>query len=161
MPFIRKSNNLENLRVALGDIHGKVGKVGWFPSAVYESGQPVAQVAAIHEFGAPAANIPPRPFMRPTIAREKTAWHNIVANAAKNVVRGEGKAGDIFETIGLKAAGDIAKSIAMVFTPALKDATIKARLRARADKRTVGNLTKPLVDTGLMIGSITNTVEDE
>ena len=41
-------------------------KVGFFSSARYEDGQPVAEVAAIQEFG--GGNVPERPFFRQAIA---------------------------------------------------------------------------------------------
>ena len=43
-------------------------RVGFFSTAKYEDGQPVAEIAAIQEFGAPGAGIPERPFFRQSIA---------------------------------------------------------------------------------------------
>ena len=43
-------------------------KVGFFSTAKYQDGTPVANVAAIQEFGAPEAGIPERPFFRQSIA---------------------------------------------------------------------------------------------
>lgn len=151
----------KQLKIALKNLEGKVGKVGWFEKSKYENGTPVAFVATIQEYGYAAGNIPPRPFMRPTIEKQENQWRKVAMNGAKSVLAGKATAGDVMEAIGLKAAGDIRKTISLIQTPPLSPRTIAARLRRRADKKTVGLLTKPLIDTGIMIGTLTNTVEDE
>ena len=62
------------LATAIRDIQSKKLRVGWFDTARYQDGTPVAYVAAIQEFGHGA--IPPRPFMRPTIAQQRQAWRD-------------------------------------------------------------------------------------
>ena len=58
------------------EFENMVAQVG-IPSGIqYEDGTDVAFVAAIHEFGAPAANIPARPFIMPTVAEQKDQWTN-------------------------------------------------------------------------------------
>lgn len=152
----------DRFKVAMAELaKDKVAKVGWFESAVYENGTPVALVAAVHEFGAPSKNIPPRPFFRPTIAREEGAWRDLARRGAKAILNGTTTAQNALEALGGKAAGDVAKTIASITSPPLKPATINAKRRRRADKKTVGGLSKPLVDTGLMISSLTHTVEDK
>ena len=149
------------LQVMLNGLQdNKQGKVGWFESARYENGTAVATIAAIHEYGAPGRNIPPRPFFRPTIADKQAEWRSVVVQGAERIVRGQATQADVLEVLGLKAAGDVAAKIASIQSPALKKSTVDARRRRRADRKTVGNLTKPLVDTGLMISTISNTVED-
>ena len=151
------------LEVALKNLDGKVGKVGWFEKSKYddEDSTPVAFVAAQNEYGNPNKNIPARPFMRPTIAEQQTTWSRITAQGAKQVLEGNQTIGDVLETLGLKAAGDIRKTISRITTPPLSPITIAARLARRSNKSTVGNLTKPLIDTGIMYQTLTNTVEDE
>ena len=51
---------------ALQELAGKIKsgqsvQVGFLAGATYPDGKPVAMIAAIQEFGAPAAGIPPRP----------------------------------------------------------------------------------------------------
>jgi hypothetical protein len=150
----------EQLKLALAGLNNKVGKVGWFPSARYEDGTPVAYIAAIHEFGYAAGGIKPRPFMRRTRNERLSAWKELCASGARGIVNGSQTTETVLEGLGMQAAGDIQKTISQIFDPQLKPATIKARMRRRSDKRTTGNLFKPLVDTGLMIGTITYTVED-
>lgn len=156
----RPGPGAERLRIALEALDGKVGKVGWFESAVYPDGTQAAYVAAIHEYGYPEGGIPPRLGMRETADAKRGEWAGVAAQGAKAILEGKATAGAVMEAVGLKAAGDMRKRIATVQTPPLKPDTIRARQRQRADKKTVGNLTKPLVDTGFLLGSLTNTVED-
>jgi hypothetical protein len=158
-----KSDAGKNLTVALDNLQGKVGKVGWFEGSKYpdKKSTPVAYVAAIHEYGYPAKNIPARPFMRPTIIAKQNEWRQVAARGAKSILKGHGNVADVMEAVGAKAAGDIRKTITQIYSPPLKPATIAARLRNRANKKTVGRLNKPLIDTKEMYNTLTNTVEDE
>lgn len=150
------------LEVLMRNIQGRVAKVGWLSQVYYvESHMPVAAIAAIQEFGAPSKNIPPRPFFRTIIAENEKNWSNITNNAGNAIARGNMRIGDVLELVGAKAAGDVRKTIANIHTPELKPATIRARMRRRADKTTVGNLTKPLIDTGFMFATLSHKVEDD
>lgn len=135
------------------------GKVGFFESAKYENGTPVAQVAVTQEFGDPEKNIPPRPFFRNAIAENQTAWKALVSKLIRAVVKGKITYHEAIEMIGLTAAGHVRKSISVLTAPALAESTIRARLRKRADGKTIGLLTKPLVDSKIMINSVTNLTE--
>ncbi|EBI3714160.1 hypothetical protein DPU05_14780 [Salmonella enterica subsp. enterica serovar Teddington] len=145
----------ERLRVATAELQRKQAKVGWFESAKYEDGTPVAYVAAINELGPNA-----RPFMRPTIQERTQVWKAVGKQGAKRVINGEAGAGQMFEMLGLQASGDIAKTISSITTPPLSPRTIAARQAKMANGKTIGNLDKPLVETGLMINSLTYIVED-
>jgi hypothetical protein len=67
----------------------------------------------------------------------------------------------VLDVLGQQAAGDIRKSISRIASPPLKQATIDARLRKRADKTTLGKLDKPLVDTGTLLNAVTSEVGDK
>ena len=157
-----KTDAGKNLEIALKGLEGKVAKVGWFEKSKYPDppNLPVAYVATIHEFGWPAKNIPPRPFMRPTIAKQANEWRDIAAKGALAILNGKTTSDKVMEAIGLKAAGDIRKMISSIWSPPLSPHTIAARLRKRSDKKTLGLLDKPLIDTGLMFATLTNTVEN-
>jgi hypothetical protein len=174
MATVRRTNPaaFDTLRAHLKELDGITAKAGWFESSKYESGQSVAEIAAIQEFGAHITRfgskagdytvvIPPRPFMRPTVARESQNWMNLLASGARAVLKGNTTAIDVMNSVASRAAGDIAKSIAQVFSPPLKPSTIAARRRRLSDKTTIGNLDKPLVDSGIMITSVTHTVDKE
>ena len=78
----------KQLEIALKNLQGKVGKVGWFEKSKYENGISVAYVATIQEYGYPAKNIPPRPFMRPTIVKQQVEWRKVAESGAKAVIEG-------------------------------------------------------------------------
>lgn len=151
----------ERLRLLVEGIGNKVGKVGFFPSSKYEDGTPVAYVATIQEYGYPEGGIPPRSFLRTTVEQKQNEWAGIARNGAKAMLAGSMTGEDVLNLIGLKAAGDIRNTISKITSPPLAESTIAARLSARADKSTVGNLTKPLVDTGTLLNAVTHEVTDK
>lgn len=148
----------ERLEKALKDIDGLEVRIGWFSSAKYPDGTPCAYVAAIQEFGVSSKNIPARPMLRPTREKYLPQWRELAAKGARAMLAGNETAWSVMEKIGLRAAGDIKKTITEVFTPPLSPKTIAARLRKRSDKHTLGLLAKPLVDTGLMLSSVSSEV---
>jgi hypothetical protein len=143
------------------DAHGKAAKVGWSANIRYPTGVPVAYVATIHEFGAPEQGIQPRSFMRYTIHAKQTEWKKVVTQVSKQVVNDKRSPESALTVIGLVAEGDVRERISTIQTPELKEATIQARVRKMADGKTVGNLTKPLVETGYMLASLTSVVEED
>jgi len=148
----RKVNDatLDKIKSILESSH-KV-KVGIL-SGAYEDGTPVAYVAAIQEFGSPEQNIPPRSFMRSTVTEKSTEWSNKYAKILMS-----GNPDNAAEVLGQVAAGDVREKIATIQDPPLQESTIKARVRSMADNATVGALNKPLVQTGLLLGSISHEV---
>ncbi len=142
---LRNLEKLKNMKLS----------VGWFEDTRYNDNTQVAQVAQWQEYGT-SRGIPQRPFMRPAQMNNEENWKKIFAYGLK-----KGWSSDqIMKTLGLQVQGDIQKAISNVFEPPLKPATIKARMRRRADKKTVGNLTKPLIDTGVMFGSVSYRIEE-
>jgi hypothetical protein len=150
-----------DLNVILNGLKDSRAKVGFFESAKYEDGTPVAYVATIQEFGAPSQSIPARPFMRHAIKENENAWSKIAESGAMAILKGNATTHDVMEGIGGKAAADIQVAITQVTAPALSSRTIAARLSKRANGKTVGNLTKPLVDSGLMLSSVQHLVENK
>jgi len=154
--------NFDKVRAKLQEIsEGFVkedAKVGWFPTAVYPNGTPVAYVALIQEMGAPAAHIPPRPFIKPTVNAQRTVWAALLRDGAKAVIKGKFTAHQVLDGVGIQAAGDIRKTITQIVSPPLAPTTIAARARRLASKEVTPTLAKPLIDTGLMMESTTNAV---
>lgn len=149
----------ERLSRVVDEFDGKVAKIGWFPGADYPDGTPVAYVATIHEYGSPANNIPPRPFMSTTQTERGSEWAKQVGAGAARVSQGRMSADDVLEAVGAMARGDIQKTISQITSPALKPATIAARGRKYASGEVTASMEKPLVDTGLMISSIQSMVD--
>lgn len=156
---IRKREMTLRLLEGARELSDVQGKVGFFESAKYPDGTPVAQVAVVHEFGYTEGGIPPRPFMRTTANEQSANWSEAFGKGAKAIAKGRFSATQVMDAVGQLAAGDIRKKISEIQSPPLKEATIKARKRRYKDRKTTGNLTKPLVDTAVMVNSVTNIVE--
>lgn len=151
-----KMGGTEALQRAIVAMKSKKLRVGWFETARYQDGTPVAYVAAIQEFGHGA--IPPRPFMRPTIAQQRHAWRDTLSKGAKQVLAERLTFEQMLTAFGMSAAGNVAEGIKAVTAPPLSPATIAAR---QAKKKTPGVSDKPLIDTALMFQSVTAQVSDE
>lgn len=168
---------MDEIAKRLEAFEGRQAKVGWFESAVYPDGEPVASIAMIHEMGAPGANIPARPFFRPTIDANKEQWKKQLEEGAKAVMRGAVTAEQVLEIVGQLAAGQTrAKLASGAFTPLSpitlmlrkwKDASPGLKVNASlvgaaADAVKRGeegsSRTQPLHDTGYMIATLTSVV---
>lgn len=152
----------KRFKIALEDLEDKQGKVGWFEKSRYDDKKntPVAFVAAQNEYGNPEINIPARPFMRPTILQRRKEWKNIADRGAKQIIKGQETIYGVLDLIGQQAIGDIKRTISRLWHPPLSPVTIALRLERKSDRKTIGNLDKPLIDTGVMYETIINIVED-
>lgn len=152
----------KRFKIALEDLEDKQGKVGWFEKSRYDDKKntPVAFVAAQNEYGNPEKNIPARPFMRPTIFNQQKEWKRLADQSARKILKGEYTVSQALDRIGQQAVGDIKKTISQLWYPPLSPVTIALRLERKSDRKTIGNLDKPLIDTGVMYETIINIVED-
>ena len=157
---------------ALRSLAEKVGKpatlrAGFLENARYPDGQSVAEVAAIQNFGAPSAGIPPRPFFTNAVARGSAEWAGKLAALLKLTDYDAEKA---LQMMGPVLAFDIQKSITETNAPPLSEITLQLRkmrqenpdlevtgatvgdaaARAKAGVSTAGISVKPLVDSGTM-----------
>jgi hypothetical protein len=160
---IKETNNID-LGAVIKGLSDASAKVGWFESAQYKDGTPVAMVAYVQEHGSPKSGIPPRPFMRTTETEKKEEWANTAKRVSRAVLDGHVSPSDVVESVALAAEGHIAKTIRSITTPALKQSTINARKNRLADKgasikkTSVMGIEKPLVDSGLMLRTLTSEV---
>lgn len=106
------------------------------------------EVAALHEFGAPAANIPARSFIRATIDEHQADIAKLQRVLLTKVVAGELTEEQALQALGAKVAGWCKARIAAGIDPPLAPATVKRKKSS-----------KPLVDTGQLRSSITHVVE--
>lgn len=157
MKITKNLNASVKLEQAIEGLESKQLRVGFFDTARYDDGTPVAYVATIQEFGYPEGNIPARPFMRPTVTDKQSQWKSRLAAGAKHVTAGKMTVPQMLGQFGMQVAGEVSQSIAAVTTPALKASTLAAR---KSKRKSSGVSTKPLVDTGLMIQSVSSKVED-
>lgn len=134
------------LAVALKALDGLQAKTGWFESSKDARGIPTATKAAANEFG--TDKIPPRPFIRPTVAAKGKEWTGMLRDGSRAVIRGERQAVQVMELVALAAAADVAKAIQTLTSPPLSTITIKRK-----------GFTKPLVETRQMFRDVTGIVE--
>lgn len=183
MAQVTRSNPkaFEALEAKLKELAGAQSKVGWFDSAKYEDGTPVAYVASIQEYG--HGPIPPRAFFRPTAIKERKAWADNAAQGSKAVLKGTLSARDVMDGLGERAQEDVKETINQITSPPLSPITLELRAmkRKNPDLKIGGKLVgevaakvkqpgyqlasgtpdKPLVDSKLMITTLTHVTESE
>lgn len=146
MVMLSGGNKLEEF---LKDIGKKVAQsatveIGFMEDATYEDGTPVALVAMIQDYGAPAANIPPRPFFRNVIAKESGHWGEDLAILLKSTNYNAEQALDL---MGEEIAGELQDSINEFDSVPLAPATIASK-----------GFDKQLIDSGHMFRSVDHRV---
>ena len=149
------------LNQIIKQLDSKNVKVGWFPSAKYPDGKPVAQVAYTNEFGDVNKHIPPRPFMRPTIREKRSTWNHVLEKNLKRVLLGEIDLEIALKLLGEEASGDVKDTIASIWSPPLAERTKQERLKKLKNKKETKSLYKPLIDTGIMFNTCLSEVTDE
>ncbi len=140
------------LKAALEELAERVGEaqtlqVGFMEGSSYPDGTSVAMVAAIQNFGAPAANIPPRPFFSDMVKEKSPTWGSTLGEI---LVNENYEAMQAMDGIGEVISAQLGDSIRDLETPALAPATIAAK-----------GFAKPLIDTGHMLNSIQYSVDGE
>jgi hypothetical protein len=140
---------------------GTVAKVGIPAGKKYPDGTSIGYIAAIQEYGAPEANIPPRPFMRMTSASKSREWAKQLAEGARAVVQWRISLNGMLDAVGALAAADIVQTISNRVPPPLKPRTVAARIaRARKTNPNFGKkglpltISTPLVDTGALVAHV-------
>lgn len=104
----------------------------------------LVEVAFLHEFGAPAAKIPQRSFIRATVDKHAAEIRDLQVKLATTVLAGKMTVETAAGLLGAKVAAWCQNAISDGIPPALAPATI-ARKKS----------SKPLVDTGQLKSSIT------
>jgi hypothetical protein len=133
--------------------------IGFMGAATEADGTPIPLVAAMNEFGAPSRGQPPRPFMRQAIEKNSPKWP---INLGTALVRYDYNASAALALVGLEIKEEIEDSIRELVSPPLAESTIARKSAGktkpiRSKGRTYGP-TKPLVDTGTMLRSVTTKV---
>lgn len=140
----------DKVRQILKDIRHKIEepltlRVGFLEKATYPDGKPVAMIAAIHNFGAPRAGIPPRPFFTHMINKHEDEWPEGFATQLRET---DFDVRLTFERAGQAIAGQLRQSIVDTNEPPLAASTIARK-----------GFDKPLVETGHMLNSVDSDVK--
>lgn len=171
----------DKLAKALAEIAQKVSKasevnVGFLADATYPDGTNVATVAAVQEFGAPKVGIPPRPFFRSMIEAKSPEWPAAVGDL---LVANDYDGAKTLGQTGAAIKGQLQQSIVDTFNPPLSQVTLmlrkmraedpdlvvtgktvgEAARRVKAGDTADGVSTKPLVDSGHLLASVSYEVK--
>lgn len=135
----------EGVARALNEIGANISKastlrVGFLEGATYPDGKPVAMIAAIQEFGAPRAGIPPRPFFRNMIAAKSPEWPAAIGEL---LVANNYDLARTWAMTGEAIAGQLRQSIVDTNSPPLAQSTIDRK-----------GFSKPLIEHGIMINAV-------
>lgn len=136
---------MEGMRERLNRPGSQV-RVGFLSRAKYPDGKPVAMIAAIQNWGAPRAGIPPRPFFSNMIAAKGPTWP---AGIAAQLRATDYDRRQTLLRVGEGVAGQLRQSIRDTNTPPLAESTIAAK-----------GFAKPLVHTGHLINSVDYEIEE-
>lgn len=121
------------------DKNGKTGKPPKYT---------LLEVAGVHEFGAPAANIPQRSFIRAPIDAHAEDITRLQAVLLTQIVEGRITEAAALDLLGAKVASWCQEAIDDGIEPALADETVQRK-----------GSSKPLVNTGQLKSAITWQVE--
>lgn len=160
MKVTRKAGKIEALRQTIKSLDGTQVRIGWFESAVYEGGQPVAGVAMVQEFGSPKMNVPPRSFFRTTAAEKQGEWAKTTEQLTRASAQGKIAPDNVMEALSLAAEGHVRTTITQIMDPPLKQSTVDARKRrlANGGAGAKSSIEKPLVDRGILLNTLTSQV---
>lgn len=160
-------------------------QAGWFETAKYSNGTPIAGVAAVQNYGATITQnisekqrkffmaigiylkkitktihivIPATHFWENCKNKNKEKWNKLIQDAWKSVFLGNIEPDVAMEQIAMVIEGDIAKAIADVDGPPLSPLTLEGKKRGYSNKKETGNLGKRLINTGQMFETVSHKV---
>lgn len=143
--IIHKDHGKRALEVALKRLMGSHSKVGFLRGGARDpkNNFPIAQQAAVHEYGSPSQGIPARPFMQQTWDRNLAELRRIQDGLLSRLYKGTTTPEQMVKQVGIWYKGRVQATITTGDFRPLKPATI-ARKKS----------SKPLIDTGLMRASV-------
>jgi hypothetical protein len=121
-----------------------------------DTGETNAQIALIQEFGSPVKNIPPRPFLVPGVKSAQKEVVEILKDGATSALHGV-SIDTALNKAGLIGQNHVKSQIVNGTFKPLSQTTLAER-RSRRKSGQAG--TKPLIDTGQLLASITYVVRN-
>lgn len=153
---VRKGTKAFRERIRKINRDGAHVKVGIFANGKARRGDSSltnAEVGAVHEFGAPDAGVPARPWLKPAIQKHSKEYQKMLEAVAKEALNG-GSIPQGLGRIGAKAAADVKGYIVAGEPPQnLAPATL-ARKRKKSAPGSTGEV-KALIDSSQMLNGIT------
>lgn len=121
--------------------------VGFMTGSTYPDGTSVPMVAAIQNFGAPAAGIPPRPFFSDMVKAQSPSWGGKITQVLKAT---DYDAKQTLSLMGEDISGALQDSIVAADYVPLKPETVNRK-----------GFDKQLIDTGHMRNSVQYAVDGD
>jgi hypothetical protein len=122
--------------------------------AEHSDGITMVELAAIHEFGSPAANIPERSFIRRTFTDQKGKFTALAAKLVRQIFEGKMTTDRALELLGTWGATEVKNTVSEErVTPKLEESEAGRRTIARKGSSVT------LIDTGRMVPSVTHEVK--
>lgn len=165
-----------NFRAVLTKMAAKLTKpgtvrIGFLEGSTEPDGTSIPMIAAIQEFGAPRAHIPPRPFFRTMIQSKSPDWPAAIAT---NLQATKYDIPLTLARMGNGISGQLRESIIDLYSPPLSPVTVmlrgmksndqslvvtrktveEARARVAAGLTNYGASTKPLIDQGNLLNAV-------
>lgn len=136
-------------------------KVGFMAGSTYPDGTPVAMVAAIQNFGAPAAGIPKRPFFSDMVRKQSPKWGASLANILKNEKYDAYKS---LKAMGEGIGSQLQSAIIHTDSPPLSPVTVMLRgMRSKGVEitgKTVGEAARRVAEGKSNYGASTKVLDD-
>ena len=146
--LVERVGSLSKASVKVGVLSDRAGEAKRARGESPVKGLTVLEVAKVHEFGAPAAGIPARSFLRGTVDEQDSEIRADQHKIAVAVISGRLDLRRGLDQLGARVAAKIQQRIARGIEPPLQARTIARK-----------GSSKPLVDTGQLRSSITWEVE--
>jgi hypothetical protein len=145
----RKIGSAKHAFIKLGVLASQGG------AAIVDGEMTLAEIAAIHEFGAPRANIPRRSFLLDTFQEGEglDALQKFLTRIARGILNNQLTVDQALGQLGVWAVSQVKRRIKEHIPPPLKPATIR---RKTVDGKE-GDV--PLVDTAQLLNAITYEVQ--
>lgn len=162
----------KEIKKALINTAGRV-RVGVLSSAPHiaqggdqQSANPISliELAAIHEFGSPAAGIPERSFMRSTLQHKRPALNaaidKFVGQGIKNLLDSDSTSGAAVEAEARRALAKVGQTAVAMIRATIRERATTGPEPQENSSSTIARKgsTLPLVDTGQLINGLTYEV---
>jgi hypothetical protein len=146
--IVERVGSLSKASVRVGVLEDRAGEAKRARGESEVRGLTILEVATVHEFGAPAAGIPARSFIRGTVDEREGEIRADQHRLAVQYLSGKIAIRKALDVLGARVAAKIQQRIARGITPPLLPRTVARK-----------GSSKPLVDTGQLRSSITWEVE--
>lgn len=132
-----------------GGSYVKAGILGESAQRTEEGNLTTVELAMVHEFGTRDGHVPERSFIRSAFDKNREAYVELMGRLAAKVYSNEMTVEEMLRVLGLKMEADIRKGVTLGegIPPPNAPSTIAAKGSSR-----------PLIDTGRMLGSVTSEV---